>query len=105
DKYIYFGPLNSIDIVNSGTGYDVLNPPSISIENSSTGINTAYAKVAIAGTVMDVLIDPVDFEVKKVVSVDIHGGNGTGAKAQAVTELAYRQFTFNAKSFYNGGNI
>ena len=105
DKYIYFGPLNSIDIVNSGTGYDVLNPPSISIENSSTGINTAYAKVAIAGTVMDVLIDPVDFEVKKVVSVDIHGGNGTGAKAQAVTELAYRKFTFNAKSFYNGGNI
>ena len=105
DRYIYYGPLKALDLVNAGTGYDVLNPPSISIENSSTGINTAYGRLAIGGTVTGVLIDPVDFEIKKVVSVDVHGGNGYGAKAQGVTELAYRQFTFNAKSFYNGGNI
>jgi len=105
DKFIYYGPLQSLDIVNSGRGYDVLNPPSITIANSGTGINTARGRLSIGGTVTDVLIDPVDFEIKKVVSVDIHGGNGAGAKAQAVTELGYRQFTFNAKSFYNGGNI
>ena len=105
DRYIYYGPLKALDLVNSGTGYDVLYPPSISIENSSTGINTAFGRIAIGGTVVDVLIDPVDFEIKKVVSVDIHGGNGSEAKAKGVTELAYRQFTFNAKSFYDGGNI
>ena len=105
DRYIYYGPLKALDLVNAGTGYDVLNPPAISIENSSTGVNTAFGRLAIGGTVTDVLIDPVDFEIKKVVSVDIHGGNGGGAVAQAITELAYRQFTFNAKSFYNGGNI
>ncbi len=104
DKFIYYGPLQSLDIVNSGRDYDVLYPPQITIENS-TGINTAYGRVSIAGTVTDVLIDPIDYEVKKIISVDIHGGNGLGAKAQAVTELAYRQFTFNAKSFYDGGNI
>jgi len=105
DKYIYYGPLNSLDIVNAGTEYDVLNPPSISIEDNNTGINTAYGKLSIGGSITDVLIDPVDFEVKKVISIDIHGGNGSDAKAQAVTELNYRLFTFNAKSFYNGGNI
>ena len=68
DRYIYYGPLKALDLVNSGTGYDVLYPPSISIENSSTGINTAFGRIAIGGTVVDVLIDPVDFEIKKVVS-------------------------------------
>ena len=105
DKFIYYGPLKSLDIVNAGTGYDIVYPPSIIIEDSSTGINTAVGRLSIGGTITDVLIDPVDYEIEKVISVDIHGGNGSGAKAQAVTELAYRQFTFNAKSFYSGGNI
>ena len=105
DKFIYYGPLKSLDIVNAGTGYDIVYPPSIIIEDSSTGINTAVGRLSIGGTITDVLIDPVEYEIEKVISVDIHGGNGSGAKAQAVTELAYRQFTFNAKSFYSGGNI
>ena len=105
DKYIYYGPLKNLDIVNPGTNYDVLNPPSITIEDSSTGINTAVGRLSIGGTITDVLIDPIDYEIKNVVSVDIHGGNGSGAIAQPITELTYRQFTFNAKSFYNGGNI
>ena len=105
DKYIYYGPLKALDIVNAGTGYDVLNPPQIIIENNISGINTAFGRLSIGGTVTDVLIDPVDFEIKKVISIDIHGGNGGGAKAQGVTELAYREFTFNAKSFYACGNI
>ena len=105
DKSIYFGPLESLNVVNAGTGYDVLNPPQLSIEDNTTGVNTAFGRLSIGGTVTDVLIDPVDFEIKKVISVDIHGGNGGGAVAQAVTELAYREFTFNAKSFYAGGNI
>ena len=105
DKYIYYGPLKSLDIVNSGNNYDVLNPPEIVIENNVSGVNTAFGRLSIGGTITDVLIDPVEFEIKKVVSVDVHGGNGGGAKCQAITELSYRQFEFNAKSFYNGGNI
>ena len=105
DKFVYYGPLKSLNIVNSGRNYDVLNPPSITIEDNTSGINTAFGRVAVGGTLTDVLIDPVDFEIKKVISVDIHGGNGSNAKAQAVTELYYRKFAFNAKSFYDGGTI
>ena len=105
DKFVYYGPLKSLNIVNSGRNYDVLNPPSITIEDNTTGINTAFGRVAVGGTLTDVLIDPVDFEIKKVISVDVHGGNGSNAKAQAVTELYYRKFAFNAKSFYDGGTI
>ena len=105
DKFVYYGPLKSLNIVNSGRNYDVLNPPTITIEDNTTGINTAFGRVAVGGTLTDVLIDPVDFEIKKVISVDVHGGNGSNAKAQAVTELYYRKFAFNAKSFYDGGTI
>mgnify|MGYP003148165287 CR=1 FL=1 len=105
DKSIYFGPLESLNVVNAGTGYDVLNPPQLTIEDNTTGVNTAFGRLSIGGTVTGVQIDPVEFEIEKVVSVDIHGGNGLGAKAQAVTELSYRTFEFNAKSFYNGGTL
>ena len=51
------------------------------------------------------MVDPVEYEIKNVVSVDIHGGNGSGARAEAITELAYRSLTFNAKKLAIGGNI
>ena len=105
DKYIYFGPVRSFDIVNAGRGYDVSFPPSVGFETSTSGINTAYGRVSVAGTVTDILVDPVEYEIKNVVSVDVHGGNGSGARAEAITELAYRSLTFNAKKFAIGGNI
>ena len=105
DKYIYFGPVRSFDIVNAGRGYDVSFPPSVGFETSTSGINTAYGRVSVAGTVTGILVDPVEYEIKNVVSVDVHGGNGSGARAEAITELAYRSLTFNAKKFAIGGNI
>ena len=105
DNYIYYGPVQSLDVVNDGEGYDVMNPPKLVIEDSSTGVNTAFGRVSVSGEIVDVDIDPVEFEINKVVSVDIFGGNGKGAKAQAVTELNYRTFEFNSKSFYDGGTI
>ncbi|BCU93706.1 MAG: hypothetical protein CM15mV2_3420 [uncultured marine virus] len=103
DKCIYYGPVRSFDIVNAGEGYDVSFPPSVGFETSTTGINTAYGRVSVAGTVTGILVDPVEYEIKNVVSVDIHGGNGSGARAEAITELAYRSLTFNAKKFAIGG--
>ena len=105
DKCIYYGPVRSFDIVNAGEGYDVSFPPSVGFETSTTGINTAYGRVSVAGTVTGILVDPVEYEIKNVVSVDIHGGNGSGARAEAITELAYRSLTFNAKKFAIGGDI
>ena len=105
EKCIYYGPVRSFEIVNAGEGYDVSFPPSVGFETSTTGINTAYGRVSVAGSVTDILVDPVEYEIKNVVSVDVHGGNGSGARAEAITELAYRSLTFNAKKFAIGGNI
>ena len=35
DNKIYFGPLESIDVINGGKEYDVVNPPVVKVETSS----------------------------------------------------------------------
>ena len=40
DNQIYYGPLESIDLLNGGSDYDVVNPPIVGIE-TSTGVGAA----------------------------------------------------------------
>ena len=35
DDNIFFGPLERVEVLNAGEGYDVVNPPVISVEASS----------------------------------------------------------------------
>ena len=61
-----YGPVSSIDVYNSGTGYDVANPPKLSIEAplDSDG-TTAYAEPIINGTVKEVLVDEQNFDIDR----------------------------------------
>ena len=54
DNQIYFGSLESIDLLNSGKDYDILKPPVIGIE-TSTGVGAA-AEPILRGTVKDMLV-------------------------------------------------
>ena len=40
DNQIYYGSLESVDLLNGGFGYDILKPPVIGIETSS-GVGAA----------------------------------------------------------------
>ena len=89
---IYYGPLERIDVVSGGDEYDVMHPPSITINDPLvSAANTAAAVVSASGYVKDIFIDPVSFDIDKVVSVEIFGGNGTGARGRALTEERYRE--------------
>ena len=61
DNQIFFGSLESIDLLNAGTDYDVLKPPIIGIETSS-GVGAA-AEPIVRGTVKDVFVDPQEFDI------------------------------------------
>ena len=48
DNQIYYGPLESIDLLNGGDGYDIVNPPIVGIETSSVWVlqwNQLYKEV------------------------------------------------------------
>jgi hypothetical protein len=101
---IYYGPLELIEIINSGKNYDVINPPIISISSPDVGTQ-AYVSPVISGIVTSVLVDPQDFDIEKVLSVTISGGNGSGCILQPVVSDRYRELEFDGRSNISGGGV
>ena len=102
DNQIYYGPLESIDLLNGGSGYDVVNPPIVGIETSS-GVGAAVEPV-IQGTVKEVFVDPQDFDIDAVTSISLTGGNGSGCVLQPVLGSRNRELEFDSRDvFFNGG--
>ena len=102
DNQIYYGPLESVDLLNGGNGYDVLNPPIVGIETSS-GVGAAVEPV-IQGTVKEVFVDPQEFDIDQVTSISLTGGNGNGCVLQPILGTRNRELLFDSRDiFFNGG--
>ena len=102
DDIIYYGPLNSVEVFNEGIGYDVVNPPKVVVENS-TG-TTALVDPILSGTVKEVLVDPQDFDIEKVNSISLTGGNGSGCFLEPILGPRFRELEFDSRDvFFNGG--
>ena len=100
---IYYGPLDSITLYNSGSGYDVINPPDVVV--SSGAGTTALVRPTLKGTLKEVIVDPQDFDIKKITSVTLTGGNGTGAILSPVLEKRFREVEFDSRVSTDGGGI
>ncbi|MEC8552476.1 MAG: hypothetical protein VXY93_18430, partial [Pseudomonadota bacterium] len=85
DDIIYYGNLESVNVLNGGRDYDVINPPSISVE-SSTG-TTALVQPVVKGSVKEILVDPQNFDFESVNNISVSGGNGTGCILQPVVGI------------------
>ena len=97
DDKIYFGPISSLNVLSGGSGYDVINPPKIEIEE---GVGTgATSIVCVKGKVVDAFIDPQDFDIETVVSIGITGGNGSGAVIEPIIGKRSREIVFDAIPF------
>ena len=99
---VYYGPLESVRVYNGGTNFDVINLPSVTI---SAGLTTALVQPVVKGKLTEVFIDPQDFDVKKVSSVTITGGNSSGAILDAQLEERHRTLTFDGRQSTVGGGI
>jgi len=100
---VYYGPLESVNVLNGGTGYDVVNPPTLTIE-SGVGV-TALANSVITGSIEKIFIDPQDFDLDVVVSIAVSGGNGIGGVFEPILEKRRRSIYFDARDTDNSGGI
>ncbi len=91
---IYYGPLSSIDILNEGTDYDVINPPLIKV-SGGVGI-TALIQPVLSGTITKIEVDKQQFNINKIISVNISGGNGTASLEPVVVKKS-RTLTFDGR--------
>ena len=79
---IFYGQIDSINVLNSGTGYDVVNPPEIGIANTDSSGGAIFVGQFV-GKIEDVDLTVPGFNYVETPIVTISGGNGTQATAEA----------------------
>ena len=105
ENKIFFGPLDSITLLNGGSNYDVLTPPPITISSPGVGNTTALLQPVINGKVTDVQVEPQDFDIQKVLSVTIEGGNGDGVILEPLLSKRKREISFDGRTLSNAGGV
>ena len=99
DESIYYGKLNSIEVIDSGSGYDVIDSPDIQVfDSSGSGVK---AKLNIIGNVKEVkiLFPGVGYQNKP--KITITGGNGQGCVLESNLVSSKITSFFNAKDGVN----
>ena len=102
---VYYGPLEKITVLNGGEGFDVINPPKVEI---SSGIgSTALVNPVVSGSVVDVYVDfdSYNYNIDKLISVDVTGGNGTGCVLKPLITNTFREVRFDGRTTTSGGGI
>jgi hypothetical protein len=103
DDKVYYGPLKSINVLNGGIGYDVINPPLISVSPGSG--STALVHPVVSGSIEKVYIDSQDYDINTIVSIGITGGNGSGCVLEPILTKRKRDIFFDGRLSTNSGGI
>ena len=95
---IYYGQIDNINILNAGTGYDVVNAPQIGVADTA-GSSGADLIGQFKGKIEDIIVTAPGFNYADTPTVKISGGNGTQAIAEArMRGLSYSEtFADNAR--------
>jgi hypothetical protein len=97
DENIFYGKINSIEVTNGGSGYDVVDPPPLDIIDSS-GIG-AKAHANLSGKVNSIKIISPGIGYKTKPKINIFGGNGRGCALES--NLVKSRLLFGFKSEVN----
>ena len=105
DDKIFYGPIKDIQVLNKGKEYSVNTPPRINVTVPNPGGTKAEAYPNIVGTLQNIYVDPVDFGIESVASIDVKGGNGVGALVEPIVEDFFREIEFIGSQNAIGGGI
>ena len=91
---VFYGQIESVDVLNSGRNYDVINPPQLIM--SDTVGSGATGNVFVSGHFDDIIVTNPGYDYKKAPSIVITGGNGSGATAEAKMRSVLTSIKFDA---------
>ena len=91
---IKYGKIKSIDVVDGGTDYDIINPPLLTITDQVGTGATGY--LAISGSLTKIEVKDTGFDYTAPPIVNITGGNGSGATASVNMKKIEHKVSFNA---------
>ena len=78
---VFYGQLQKINVLENGSNYDVVNPATISILDSSGSGAQAYPHLS--GSIEEIILENPGFNYIDLPIVKISGGNGSGCVAEA----------------------
>jgi len=96
---VYYGNLEDVEVTSPGFGYDVINPPAISISDEVGTGATGY--VSVRGFLDSIRIVDPGFDYVSTPTVTITGGNGSGASASVNLKSVIHSATFNSQQASN----
>ena len=91
---VYYGRLESINVSSGGSGYDVINPPLVSVADS-IGVG-ATGHCSVSGSLSEIRIIDPGFNYVEEPVIKITGGNGFGAIAKANMKLINHEVSFSS---------
>lgn len=92
---VYAGSLTEVEVTGPGQGYDIINPPILSITDPvGTG---ASGYCAVSGSLQEIRIIDPGFDYDETPVIKITGGNGIGAKAFANMKLVDHESIFSSE--------
>ena len=93
---VSFGTIESIDVLNSGDDYDVINPPRLSVSQlGHTGVG-ASAIAQMKGELQEILVDSEGLDYLDIPTVSVSGGNNDEAVAKAVMKITPQTLEFDS---------
>tara|TARA_B100000427_G_scaffold59171_1_gene46540 strand:- start:1961 stop:10144 length:8184 start_codon:yes stop_codon:yes gene_type:complete len=102
---LYHGPLLSVEVLNQGSGYDVVNPPTLSIvqDGHTTGVTSATCIAQVEGTITEVLVDGKGLDYEEIPNVNFIGGNSKDVIIKAKMKIQPQEVEFDSTS--SGGIV
>ena len=100
---IQFGGIESIDVLEGGSQFDVITPPTVSVESLTGAGVSATANVRGSFERIDIVDPGFDYVAPPV--IEINGGNGQNAIARARLKQIDHFVDFDASSTGNAINI
>ena len=109
EDFVSYGNLSSVNLLNGGEQYDIINPPKLVVEpgvgHTVGAATSALLEPILSGSVKEVLIDPQEFDIKSVKSISLTGLNGSGCELEASVGARFREIYFNARDLRFGGGV
>ena len=100
---VYYGQLDKIDLLNRGSNYDVITPPTVSIADT-TGSSVECNVHVNKGILDEILVTSRGWDYSSTPSVTVTGGNGKDVSCEARMKGYVHTQSFNEFAVVTGYN-
>ena len=102
---IFYGSIENFSVIGFGTDYDIINPPVLEVGSVSSASTQALVSPVLSGDIKEIQVDPQNFDIEGVVSIQLTGGNSGEAVLQPVFRRRNRVLEFSGVTSAFGGGV